>query len=228
MFEHYSIAGASLPHDVYQTDLMDDNISPTSSRTTTPAPEEMDLNGLPPPVGLVIELSYRFKQQSLGARRQQRRPVNPTALLPPTLDIEPPSLPLGSSRPRSSSSLPIWQQRRTMTRRQCTPAYLAQISKLVEELSQDVNPCYNTTRPFSSEYRTPLSPTSIVSSRSSFESTPSSSGSEDSSFSTVPTSSRVLAHKVDKEARRRERVEALERRQKLVLKKVRLRRSSVR
>lgn len=115
-----------------------------------------------------------------------------------------------------------------MTRRQCTPAYLAQITKLVEELSQDINPCYNATHPSSSDYAAPLSPTSNPSSCSSFESTPSSSGSEDSGFGTVRTSSRALAHKVDKEARRRERIEGLERRQKLVLKKVRLRRSSVR
>ncbi|KAL8904782.1 MAG: hypothetical protein Q9207_003046 [Kuettlingeria erythrocarpa] len=228
MFDDYTIAAASVPHDQYETDFMDENISPTSSRSTTPAPEDMSVYHSPPHLDMVTELSHRFKQQSLGSRRQRFPPMHPAALLPPTLDIEPPSLPLRSSRRRSSSALLVWQQRQTMTRQQCTPAHLLQISKLVEELSQDINPSCNATHPSSSSgYRAPLSPTSNPSSCSSFESTPTSSGSEDSGFHGVRTSSRRLANRVNKEARRRERIEGLERKQKLVLKKIRLRKSLV-
>lgn len=207
---------------------MDDDISPTSSRTTTPAPEEMNLYDLPPNLDIVTELSNRFQQQSLSARKQQLRPMDPAVLLPPTLDIESPSLPLRSSRRRSSSLL-VSQQRQSMARRQCTPAHLSHISKLVEELAQDVNPCYNATHPSSSVYRAPLSPTSNPSSFNSFESTPTSSGSEDCGLDIDGLSRSGHVDRVDKESRRRRTtIEGLERKQKLVLKKVRLRKSLVR
>ncbi|KAL8957995.1 MAG: hypothetical protein Q9193_004861 [Seirophora villosa] len=236
MFDDYSIAGASLPHDLDDTAiLLDEDISPTSSRAGTPSPVEMNVNdALPPNPDMITELSSRFKQQSLGARTQQQLgPMEPADLLPPTLAIESPLLPLRSSSRRRSSSLLVWQQRQSMTRRQCSPAYLAQISKLAGELtsSRDLNLCYNATHPSSADHdRPPLSPTSNPSSccsSSSFGSTPTSSGSEDAGFGVLGRPSRrVLPSKVDKCSRRKSKVEALERKQALVLKNVRVRRSS--
>ncbi|KAI4131907.1 MAG: hypothetical protein LQ338_000989 [Usnochroma carphineum] len=224
MFDHYSIAGASLPHDPFETDDMDDNISPTSSRTTTPTPDETDMYDIQQTTDTVAELSNRFKQQSLRDRRQRLPPMHPSTPLPPALNIEPPTLPLRSSRRRSSSLL-VWQQRQSMTRRQCTPAQLSQISKLVEELSQDVNPCYNTTHPSSSDTQAPLSPTSNPSSFGSLESTPTSSGSEDCGPEITGSSRRMDVGRIDKESRKRSTAEVLDRKQKLVLKKVRMRKS---
>ncbi|KAL8719297.1 MAG: hypothetical protein Q9225_003680 [Loekoesia sp. 1 TL-2023] len=222
MFDDYSIAGASQPHDLC---IMDDDISPTSSRATTPAPDETTMHELHFMTDTVTELSNRFQQQRLGSCTQQLIEIDPATLSPPALDIEPPTLSLRASR-RRSSSLAVWQQQQSMARRQCTPAHLSQISRLVEELSENVNPCYNATHP-SSRCGNIVSPTSNPSSFNSFESTPSSSGSEDCGLDNDCLSRRVLANKVSKQSRRGATVDALERKQKLVLKKVRMRKSQV-
>ena len=210
--------------------IMDDDISPTSSRTTTPAPDEEKIPKLQLNMDTVTELSDRFRHHRLESCTEPFIEIDPAALSPPIYDIEPPTLPLRASRRRSSSLL-VWQQRQSMTRRQCTPAHLSQISKLVDELSQDINPCYNATHP-SSDHRGPVSPTSNPSSFDSSESTPSSSGSEDCGLDNESLSRRVLANKmssrVNKESRRGATVDVLERKQKLVLKKVRMRKSLVR
>ncbi|KAL9600808.1 MAG: hypothetical protein Q9219_002946 [cf. Caloplaca sp. 3 TL-2023] len=224
MFDGYSIIGASHPHDLC---FRDEDISPTSSRATTPASEEFDMAPSPLDMDTVAELSDRFRQHRLGSCSQQMIDVdNPTSLRS-AVDIAPPKLPFRTSRRRSSSLL-IWQQRQNMTRRQCKPAHLLQISRLVEELSQDTKPCYNATHP-SSDHRSPVSPTSNPSSPfSDFESTPSSSGSEDCGLEIDCAVKGALGNKVSKEARRGGGGDALERKQKLVLKKVRMRKSLVR
>ncbi|KAL9007022.1 MAG: hypothetical protein Q9188_000226 [Gyalolechia gomerana] len=204
---------------------MDEDISPTASRATTPSPDELNMTERQWNMDTITELSNRFQQHRLGSYAHE---IDPAALSPLALDIEPPTLPLRASR-RRSSSLPIRQQRRNMSRRQCTPTHLSQISRLVEELSQDVNPCYNATHP-SSQYRSSVSPTSNPPSFNSLESTSSSSsGSEDSGCDHDSLSRRLVANKVSKESRRGATVDASERRQqKLVPKKVRIRKSLVR
>ncbi|KAI4188675.1 MAG: hypothetical protein L6R41_001996 [Letrouitia leprolyta] len=200
---------------------MDEDISPTCSRATTPVSDEMDKAQLPLSTDTIVELSNRFQQHRLDPYAPE---TDGSTLSPPALDIEPPTLPLRAARRRSPSLL-VWQQRQSMSRRQRTPAHLSQISRVVEGLSRDVNPCYNATHP-SSQQRSPVSPTSNPSSFSSLESTPSLSGSEDSGCDHDFSSRRLIANKISKETRRGATVDALERRQqKLVLKKVRMRKS---
>ncbi|KAL8839382.1 MAG: hypothetical protein Q9170_001776 [Blastenia crenularia] len=214
MFDNYSITTASQSHDLY---IMEDDVSPTSSRATTPTQDEIDMIQSPLNMDMVTELSNRFQQHRLTSCTQEVNQIDTHAFPTPTIDIEPPSIPLRASRQRSSSLL-RWQQRQSMARRQCTPAHLSQISKLVEELSQDANPCYNATHP-SSDHGSLVSPTSNPSSCSSFESTPSSSGSEDCGLDIDCAARRVLATKVSKHSRRGAPMDPLERKQKLVMKK---------
>lgn len=202
---------------------MDEDVSPTSSRATTPAPEAIDMSQLEFNTDTIAELSNRFRQHRLDPYAHK---TDDLTLSSPVLDIEPPTLPLRAARRRSSSLL-VWQQRQSMSRRQCTPAHLSQISKLVEDLSQDANLCYNANHP-SSQHSSPVSPTSNPSSCNSLESTPSPSGSEDSGCDHDCLSRRLVANKISKESRRGATIDALERRQqKLVLKKVRMRKSLV-
>ncbi|KAL8939981.1 MAG: hypothetical protein Q9216_003058 [Gyalolechia sp. 2 TL-2023] len=204
---------------------MDEDISPTSSRATTPVEDKMNVTELQLNMDALTELSNRFQQHRLDPYAHE---IDASTLSPPTLDIEPPTLPLRASRRRRSSSLLIWQQRQNMSRRQCTPTHVSQIAKLVDQLSHDVNPGYNATHP-SSHCRSPVSPTSSPSSFHSLDSTPSSSGSEDSGCGHDSLSRRLVANKISKESRRGAAVDALEKRQpKLVLKKVRMRKSLVR
>ena len=226
MFDDYSIANASQPHPVdggYSA-VMDDDISPTSSPTTTPFPEEA--NTYPPSsssMDSVMDLSYRLEQHTLEAHRQRMNALVAPDLSPLSLEIEPPALSSLRTRLPPSSSLVVLQQRQaTMRRQRITPAHLSHISALVQETSHD------TSHP-SSICRTPVSPTSSPSSFASCDSTPSSSGSEDCGSETSPRiPSRILASKVTKEWRRSTSSEALERKQKLVLRKIRMRRSLVR
>ncbi|KAL9034547.1 MAG: hypothetical protein Q9180_005343 [Flavoplaca navasiana] len=226
MFDDYSITSASQPHQVdggYYAAL-DDDISPTSSPTMTPFPEEANTS---PPLSSsmdsVMDLSYRLEQHTLEAHRQRMNALVAPDLSPLSLDIEPPALSSLRTRRPHSASLAVLQQRQATTRRQCiTPARLSHISALVEETSHD------TSHP-SSICRTPVSPTSSPSSFTSFDSTPSSSGSEDCGSEMSPRiPSRILASKVTKEWRRSTSSEALERKQKLVMRKIRMRRSLMR
>ncbi|KAL8786344.1 MAG: hypothetical protein Q9213_002841 [Squamulea squamosa] len=229
MFDDYSIAGASQRHGIDENyyKVNDDDISPTSSRTTTPSPEDMSITQSSPAIDSVTELSHRLNQHTLGEQEHQSTPFEPLLLSSTSSDIEPPISSLRTRRCRSSSLL-IWQQRQAMTRRQCTLSHLSHISALVEELSHNVNnPDYDAPHP-SSTYRSPVSPTSNPSSFASFDSTPSSSGSEDCGSEASCASSRIIASKVGKEWRRGVlREEAMERKKKLVMKKIRMRKSLV-
>ncbi|KAL8695099.1 MAG: hypothetical protein Q9218_000377 [Villophora microphyllina] len=228
MFDGYSIADASRPHDLDEGFIMDDDVSPTSSRTSTPAPEGTTLYDLPPDMDLVTDLSSRFKYQSLESRRHDSTSTYAEALTSSSFDLEPPPPRPRSSRRRSSSLL-VWQQRQALARRQCNPAHLSQISALVEELSHNSNACYSSAHP-SSGCQSPVSRTSDPSSPISFDSNPSSSGSEDYEIEvdTFSPSEAPPMARVDKAWRRGTSIEALERKQKLVLKKVRMRKSLVR
>lgn len=225
MFEDYSIAGASQSHDFYA--VMDEDISPTSSCTTTPTPEEARGRQSSSSMDSVADLSNRLEQHTLGARQQRLDALEPPALSPLFLEMEPQiSSSLGRRRRRSSSLL-IRQQRQALTRRQCIPAHPSHIAALVEDVSKDINnPYHEAPHPSSTYHPTPVSPTSNPSSFASFDSTPCSSGSEDcGSESSSCMSSRMLA---SKEWRRAGSSEATERKQKLVLKKIRMRRSLMR
>ncbi|KAL8808226.1 MAG: hypothetical protein Q9182_000290 [Xanthomendoza sp. 2 TL-2023] len=240
MFDNYSIAVASQAHALdekfYIMDDDDDDISPTSSRTTTPAPEETNMLQSPFSIDPVAELSYRLQQHTLQARsrqqQQQQQQQQLTPFEPPTLSPSssepnpPPTSSLGTRRRKHTPSLLIWQQRQAMTRRQCTPAHLSHISALVQQMSHDPqNPYFDLAAPRSSSSSGGLSPTSTSTLASSLDSTPSSSGSEDccpDNGEWAP--SRILAGKIEKEWRRGAAgMGGLNRGQKLVLRKIRMR-----
>ncbi|KAI4199003.1 MAG: hypothetical protein LQ350_004919 [Teloschistes chrysophthalmus] len=213
---------ASRSRDLDGNFMMEDNISPTSSRTSTPAPEALFSYEFAPSMDMVTELSSRFEHQTLASCGPDTDPLSP-----PSLNIEPPKRHARSSRSRSSSLL-VWQQRQTLARRQCTQAHLSQISALVKEMSPDsTHPSFTCSGP--------LSPTSNPSSPGgAFDSNPSSSGSEDcceielDTFDCGSAAERPHMTRVGKAWRRATSVEALERKQKLVLKKVRMRKSLIR
>lgn len=172
----------------------------------------------------VAELSSRLQQHTLEAHRHHLATREAPAFSPPVSDSEPPTSTLRTRRRRSSSLL-ICQQRQAMTRRQCTPAHLSHIAALVEEMSQHSNgPDFDAAHP-SSTYRAPVSPTSNPCSFTSLDSTPSSSGSEDCGSENACISSRIFASKVGKGWRKESPTHALGREQKLVLKKIRMRKS---
>ena len=221
-FDHYSLLDASRSHSSHYPHTMDDDISPTSSRAASPTLEDVSMDSVIDPV---TELSLHFDQQTLQACDQKPAVLDARTLLPPAIIVEPPSLPLKLSRRRSSSLL-ILQQRQAMSRRQCNPAHLSRISALVEDLACERQTSYDTAHP-SSHDQSPVSPTSTPSSDSSLESTPTSSGAEDASFYPTPRIKRPLAHRVSKDLGPATSSEALERKQKLILKKVRMRKSSI-
>ncbi|KAL8713378.1 MAG: hypothetical protein Q9220_002577, partial [cf. Caloplaca sp. 1 TL-2023] len=226
MFDDYTFATASQPHGVYTTNYMDDGVSPTSSRMTTPPPDEMYTSDTRSDSNMITELSVRLEQYNLGASTQPLGTFSEAALPATFSDIEPPTLPLRKLRPQASS-LNVWQQRQILTRRRCHPAHLSHIKTLAESIEQDTTPCYNVAHP-SSNHQGPLSPTSDPSSLNSPESTPSSSGSEDCSFESHHISKYALANRIGKEWRRETSLDAVERRQKLVMKKIRMRKSLAR
>ncbi|KAL8817916.1 MAG: hypothetical protein Q9223_003339 [Gallowayella weberi] len=207
---------------------MDDDISPTSSRTTTPAPEETNMHQPPFSIDPVTELSYRLEQHTLQARRQQQlTPFEPPTLSPPSSETEPPSS--LHARCRHSPSLLVRQQRQAITRRQYTTTHhLSHISALVEDMSHDnANPSSSC-----EDDRSPISPTSSTPASlffQNFDSTPSSSGSEDccpDPDGDCAPSNRILAGKIEKEWRRGAvATHSLAREQKLVLRKIRMRKS---
>ncbi|KAL8735046.1 MAG: hypothetical protein Q9181_002984 [Wetmoreana brouardii] len=235
MFDGYSITHASMPHGLNENIITEDDVSPATSRATTPAPDEPSLYQFSTTMDVVTELSNRFTQYTLTACGQQLATFEPTTLYPPpSNDPASSTLPAPSSRRRRPSILS--HQRQSMKRRQCVnPAHLSHISALVEEVSQDVNLPYKTARP-SARYPSPVSPTSNPCSPTSFESTPSSSGSEDCTIDLdhgidldpLKGLERLHATKIGKAWRRGSFTDPLERKQKLVLKKVRMRKSLVR
>lgn len=85
MFDGYSIAVASQPHDLY---IMDEDVSPTSSRATTPAPEAIDMSQLEFNTDTIAELSNRFRQHRLDPYAHK---TDDLTLSSPVLDIEPPT-----------------------------------------------------------------------------------------------------------------------------------------
>ncbi|KAL8703489.1 MAG: hypothetical protein Q9201_003332 [Fulgogasparrea decipioides] len=230
MFDGYSIADASMPHRLDENIIIDDDVSPTTSRATTPAPEEQSLFQFQPTMDMVAELSTRFTQQTLGACGQQLATFEPATLCPPpSTDPATSTLAAPLSRRRNPSLL-LSHHRQSMKRRQCVnPAHLSHISALVEEMPQDVDLQYNAAHP-STQYPSPVSPTSNPYSPTSFESTPSSSGSEDCGIDldSLKGLERLHATKIGKAWRRGSFTDPLERKQKLVLKKVRMRKSLVR
>ncbi|KAL8639728.1 MAG: hypothetical protein Q9228_003263 [Teloschistes exilis] len=210
---------ASRSRDLDGNFILEDSISPTTSRMSTPAPEALFTYELAPSMDMVTELSSRFEHQTLASCEHDFDALSPSS----SLDIEPPRRRARSSRSRSSSLL-VWQQRQTLARRQCTQAHLSQISALVKEMSP------NSTHP-SFTCSGPLSPTSNPSSPGAFDSNPSSPGSEDCELEVDTFGGpveRPHMMKVGKSWRRATSVEALEGKQKLVLKKVRMRKSLVR
>lgn len=140
MFEDFSFACASRQHAFYHPYPMDDSVSPTSSRESTPCYDK-DFNGSPergyPISTSIAELSYHFDQHTLT----QRPSVCVEGSTPRARELNSPH------RSPNSFSNRVCRRRQSLNRLQCSPDHLSRISALVEEMVHAGQPLYEHTHP---------------------------------------------------------------------------------
>ena len=141
MFEDFSFACASRQrafHDLYP---MDDSVSPTFSRESTPCCDN-GCSGSPergyPISTSIAELSQHFDQHSLTSRR-------PSACIE-SFAPRARELNLPNHSPNSFSNR-VCRQRKSLNRLQCSSEHLSRISAFVEEMVQTGQPLYEPTHP---------------------------------------------------------------------------------
>lgn len=137
MFEDFSFACASR-HAFYDPYPMNDIVSPTSSRGSTPCYDSgyNDSSGRGYPISISIaELSHHFDQHSLGPSRCVE------GFTPCARELK---LPLHS--PNSFSNR-VCRQRQSLNRLQCSADHLSRISALVEGMVQTESPLHEPTHP---------------------------------------------------------------------------------
>lgn len=134
MFEDFSFARASRQHAFYDPYPMDDSVSPTSSRESTPCHD----NGYndTPDRGYSIstsiaELSQHFDQHTLTPRRPS---VSGQGSVPRACELNPPR-----QHPKSFSNR-VCCRRQSLNRLQCSSDHLSRISALVENMVKTGQP----------------------------------------------------------------------------------------
>lgn len=141
MFEDFSFACASSQHPFYDLYPMDDSVSPTSSRDSTPC-YDAGYNGSPerecPISTSIAELSQHFDQHTITPRRPSGCIEG---LTPRARELDP-----AHHSPNSFTNR-ICRQRQSLNRLQCSSDHLSRISALVEEMVQTGQPLYEPTHP---------------------------------------------------------------------------------
>ena len=141
MFEDFSFACASRQHAFYNPYPMDDNVSPTSSRESTPCGDagyDASPERAYPISTSIVELSQHFDQHTITSRRQS---VCIEASIPRARELHP-----RHHSPNSFTSR-VSRQRQNLSRLQCSSDHLSRISGLVEEMVQSGQPLYEPTQP---------------------------------------------------------------------------------
>lgn len=228
MFEDFSFACASRQHLYYHPfPSMDDNVSPNSSRESTPCYE----NGYsgsgrryPAASNSIAELSRHFDQHSLTARRPS---IAREGTTPRARDHNQPH------QAANSFSNRVCRQWQSVNRLQCSSTHLSRISALVEDMVQTSQPLYDPPHPNSrlDDSTSPsLSPDEQQSSGSSyfgFAPLSSSSASAIGGYGSVQHSQQPShSYKIDKELRHSASRDGIGGNQRMVQKKIRMRKSS--
>ena len=141
MFEHFSFACASRQHAFCHSYPMDDTVSPTSSRESTPCYDIGYDGSLDRGHSIAIsiaDLSHHFDQHTLTPRRPN---VCVEGSAPRVHELNPPH------HAPSSFSNRICRQRQSLNRLQCSSDHLSRISALVEEMVQTGQSYYEPDHP---------------------------------------------------------------------------------
>lgn len=144
MFEKFSFASASRQHRAFYDSFttMDDSISPSSSRDSTPC-HENGYNGSGRRYSIsnsIAELSRDFDQQTLTPR--SRRPSISRDVSTHRTREHPQHL-----QSASSFSNRVCRRRQSINRLQCSTTHLSRISALVEDMVHTGQPLYDPTHP---------------------------------------------------------------------------------
>ena len=141
MFDDFTFACASRQHPFYHSYPMDNTISPTSSRESTPS-YDLPYHGSPERghsiATSIADLSHHFDQHTLTPRRPN---VCGDASTPRARELNQPH-----HAPTSFSNR-ICRRRQSLNRLQCSSEHLSRISALVEEMVQTGQPLYEPTHP---------------------------------------------------------------------------------
>lgn len=144
MFEHFSFSSAPTQHVLYPSFLMEDNISPTSSRESTPCYDRTYTTYIPPPTPFptstsIAELSLELDKYSLSPRRKSS-----------CIDAPPPHrVHVIDQTPRSvgPQGRQVSHRRQSLVRRQCSSAHLTRVASLVDDmLQQHGSPVYTSSQ----------------------------------------------------------------------------------
>ena len=139
MFEDFSFACASR-HAFYNSYPMNDCVSPTSSRESTPCYDSgyNDSTDRGYPISnSIAELSQHFDQHTLGPN------ICVEGSIPRARELNPPH-----HSPNSFSDR-VCRQRQSLNRLQCSADHLSRISALVEGMVQTAPPLHEPTHPAS-------------------------------------------------------------------------------
>ena len=224
MFEDFSFASTSRQHAFYDPDPMDDSVSPTSSRESTPYSGN-GYDGFPERgysiSTSIAELSRHFDQHTLTHRRPS---VSGEGSTPRARELSP------LCQPSNSFSNRVSRQRQCLNRLQCSADHFSRISALVEEMVQTGQPFCETTHPAAllDDSTSPsLSPDEISPMASNFKTSsprPSSSYSVNGDTGLPQHSLRhSQSYKIDKDLRRSASKEGIGK--PMVKKKIRMRKS---
>ncbi|CAD6573592.1 MAG: hypothetical protein ASARMPRED_006207 [Alectoria sarmentosa] len=220
MFEQFSFACASRQHAVYDPYPMDDPVSPTSSRESTPCYDN-GFNSSPERYPLstsIAELSQHFDQQTLTPRRPS---ICIERSAPRARELNPPQ-----HSPNSFSNR-VCRRRQSLNRLQCSSDHLSRISALVEEMvhtGQPVHELAHPAAPVEDSTSPSLSPDEIPPMASYFNMSSSSSYSANGDMRLPQHSLRhSQSYKIDKDLRHSGSREGIGK--PLVKKKIRMRKS---
>ena len=220
MFEDFSFLSPSRQCAYYSSCQMEDSISPSSSRESSPCYE----NGYGgprryPTSNSIAELSRHFDQHTLSPRRPSTVPEDST---PRSRDTN------SYLQSPNSFSNRVCRRRQSINRLQCYPAHLSRISTLVEGMLETGQPYYDSSL-LDDSTSPSLSPDEhepIPESYLGFTTLPASATGIGAGSSNSPQHSLRHSHsyKIDKELRHSASREGLGK--PMVKKKIRMRRSS--
>ena len=228
MFEDFSFKSSSEGRSFQTSSSMDSSVSPTSSRDTSPSFEE-DYTRRSSASSTIDELSQHFDRHNLESRRPDAFP-EATPSWPRILD---PSTHAQRNLKSINNASHLWQERQELVRRQRAPDHSSHPSAIPEGRLSDNKPCPGPSYPSSRSFGTPshsqwqdgtVQPLSM----SPFPILPLSPPySEDSESDPARALRTQHMFKVSKELRHSASRDAIPR-QRVVLKKIRRRKSSLR